>query len=149
MPEKTISFDSFKLPFMKDPYEEFDEEVDEEVEGPDHDGIFDSMEAALPPGAHCLGNVEDEVRNWTSWEIKFHLFVVPLDTTTARYALVRINWDDNWGRWGWEGCAQATGFATVNEAAVAMVEGVFIKWGIDLNAKSGAGYRKFLDRLRR
>ncbi|MEY5061040.1 MAG: hypothetical protein RIS45_961, partial [Planctomycetota bacterium] len=36
-----------------------------------------------------------------------------------------------------------------NEAAVAMVEGLFAKWQIDLKSDDGAPYREFLDSLRR
>jgi hypothetical protein len=144
MPEKTISFDSFELPFMKDPYRHCDDDED-----PDHDEIFEAMESALPKSARLLGSVEDEVDNWTSWEIKFHLYLVPRRKAPWQYALVRINWDDNWGRWRWVGCAQATGYADANEAAVAMVEGLFAKWQIDLTSDDGAPYREFLDCLRR
>lgn len=145
MPEKTISFDSFELPFMKDPYRN----CDDEDEDPDHDEIFEAMESALPKSARLLGNVEDEVDNWTSWEIKFYFYLVPRRQAPWKHTLVRISWDDNWGRWEWEGCARAAGYKDANEAAVAMVEGVFANWQIDLKSEDGAPYREFLDSLRR
>ena len=145
MPEKTVSFDSFELPFMKDPYED----LDEEEEDPDHDEIFESMESALPSSARSLGNVEDEVENWTSWQINSHFYILPLDEAAQRYGLIRIDWDDNWGRWGWEGCAQAAGYESANGAAVAMLEGLFEKWGIELDSEEGEPYRELLDSLRR
>jgi hypothetical protein len=144
MPEKTISFESFELPFMKDPYRKCGHDRE-----PDHYDIFESMESALPKSAQWLGNVEDEVVNWTSWKISFHFYLIPRQRAPWKYALVRINWDDNWGRWRWEGCARSTGYADANEAAVAMVEGVFAAWSIDLGAKREAPYREFLDSLRR
>ena len=144
MPEKTISFEDFELPFMKDPYED----LEDEEEDPDHDEIFESMESALPKSARHLGNVEDEVDNWTSWEIKFHLYLVPRREAPWKHTLIRISWDDNWGRWQWEGCARAAGYKDANEAAAAMVEGLFRKWDIDLDAEDGKPYRKFLDELR-
>jgi hypothetical protein len=144
MPEKTISFEDFELPFMKDPYED----LEDEEEDPDRDEIFESMESTLPSSARSLGNIEDEVLNFTSWEINFHFYILPLDETAKRYALIRINWDDNWGRWEWSGCAQATGYESADEAAAAMVEGLFRNWNIDLDAKDGKPYRKFVDKLR-
>jgi hypothetical protein len=82
--------------------EEEQEEDDTEEEFFDKDEARYVEEDRLPKGAVSIASFSDEVENWTSWDLEAHVFVSPVPEQENSYALLILNWDDNWGRWDWE-----------------------------------------------
>jgi hypothetical protein len=37
-----------------------------------------------------------------TWEISCTYYAVPVPEEVGAYALLVLDWDDNWGRWNWE-----------------------------------------------
>ena len=139
-----ITFESFTLSFMEKKIDGSSEEDGEELSSGE---TFDQMEDSLPSAARFLGRVDDEVDNFTSWKIEDHYFLLPWDCPEFDYALVRITWDDNWGRYGWEGCARIRGEKDPDAAARNLVSATFKNWNIDLDDPARAAYQNFLKRL--
>ena len=139
-----ISFESFTLSFMK---EEIDGSTEEDGEELSSAEAFDRMKGSLPPAAQFLGRVDDEVENFTSWKIEDHYFLLPWECPEFDYALIRITWDDNWGRYEWASDVRGSGFSDSKEAARVMVAAMFESWSFDLNSDEFEIYRDFLKKL--
>ena len=114
-------------------------------EQPSRRDILERMQANIPASAVDVGNFRHEVSNWTSWQLDEYFYVTPWDEPGFDWALFRIGWDDNWGRYYWGSCARITGVKQPMAAARAMVGGLFGKWGIDLEKEENTAYQNFLD----
>ena len=141
-PQK-ISFKPFTLSFM----EEASGSSEEDGEELSSAEAFDRMEDSLPPDARFLGQLDDEIDNFTSWKIEDHYFLLPWEGPEFDFALVRITWDDNWGRYEWGGCARISGEKDPDAAARQLVSGTFKNWNIDLDDPERAAYQDFLKKL--
>jgi hypothetical protein len=139
-----ISFESFTLGFMEEKTDGSSEEDGEELSSAE---TLDRMEAALPSAARFLGRVDDEVENFTSWKIEDHYFLLPWEGQEFDYALVRISWDDNWGRFEWGACSRICGEKDPDAAARKLVSATFKNWNIDLDDPERAAYQDFLKTL--
>ncbi len=148
--EKVVNFDAFELDFMLavDSQSTENDEADEDDEPEyDNDEIFEKMLAQIPDDAVGLGTLDDEVDNFTSWEIEIFFSVIPLKNSEFNWALFGITWDDNWGRWGWECYARATTISDSHEAARMMIRHLFERWGYDLGENGDNAYKRFLNSI--
>ena len=139
-----VSFAKFHLSFMDLPFVNKGDDEDPE-EPPSRRDILERMQANIPDSAVDVGNFRHEVSNWTSWRLDEYFYVTPWDRPGFDWALFRITWDDNWGRYHWETCARITGVKQPRAAARAMVGGLFEKWGVDLEKEENAAFQDFLD----
>ena len=143
----TVNLDSFTLDFTeRDPNEgaAWDEEGERIL---DNEDVLEQMLDAIPSDAIELGTLEDEVDNWTSWQINDRYFVTPWEGEAFEWALFRISWDDNWGRYGWESCARASGIKEGRHAGRIMFKALVESWGYDLDGNEHEAYRNFLDQI--
>lgn len=144
MSPASISFEDFTLPFMKET-ECDDELVDEDEVDPRE--LLKKMKASVPDDAIYLGSVKAEAYNWTSWQTKDKYYLIPVSGDGFEWALFRISWDDNWGRYEWSADARGSGFADAQDAARAIAEALFKNWGLDLTNRDNRSYIKFLKKL--
>ena len=93
-----------------------DDEADVE-ENEDEDQDIEQFENKLPRDATFLGQIDDEVLNFTSWKIEDHYYMVPWEGPEFDWAVFRISWDDNWGRYDWSGDMRIKGVPDRKEAA--------------------------------
>ena len=158
METPVLNFERFQLPFLmesrdligqdtaNDANDEEDDEDDEEEE--DADLVKENMEDKIPNTAIFLGQVETEVRNWTSWTIQDDYYILPLHDDEFDWALFRISWDDNWGRWDWSPDGRIKGCVNnYKEAAKFILTELWSKWEIDLNKSENKEYAKILERI--
>lgn len=138
-----ISYARFELPFLKqkDGSGDFEEET-ENADGQDQDIEF--FENKLPKNAVFIGQIDDEVSNFTSWKIEDHYFIIPWQEDKYEWAMFRISWDDNWGCFGWTSDARIKGVLDRNEAARRMLKGLFAKWKYDLRKREYAAHRNLI-----
>jgi hypothetical protein len=79
--DAVVNFDLFDLDFVSD--EKSSNSVatgaDEEEEEFSYDGdkVLDEMQAEIPQNAKAIGLLEDEVENFTTWQIRIHFYVIP------------------------------------------------------------------------
>ncbi len=141
MSPPAISFDNFELPFTSS---ETSCDADEEESDSTDIGSFEDQ---IPKNAVFVGTNDSEVDNWTSWKIEDHYYVIPWEGSEFDWALFRISWDDNWGRYDWSTDARIKGVADPREAARQMVRGLFAQWGIDLSEADRRADREFLESI--
>lgn len=94
-----------------DPEAEEDEEDLDRLEGQERE-----IER-LPNKAVEIACFEDQVDHspGLSWQISCSYYVVPIGDPGA-YALFVLDWDDNWGRWGWDVPGAVSGAPSAREA---------------------------------
>ena len=104
-----VDYTEFSLPFFKTVYakddqdDESEEDDDDENAGPlSKEDALEAMQDLIPSFVHPIGSVEDTVENWTSWLSEDHFYLIPWQGDDFQWALFRISWDDNWGKWEWE-----------------------------------------------
>ena len=146
MPDPILNFDDFVLPFIKNLPDYPDEEESES-----EDFSFDTshqkalMEEALPAEYTFLGTIDTNVSTW-SMEADYYLLSVKDESFD--WALIRINWDDNWGQWEWAFDARLKGLKDQPlKAARLMLTELWKTWSIDLSSPEDRAYRQFLERL--
>ncbi len=166
MPNPHIDLeDDTRLPFMTSPYRHLAEhDGDEGDEGVAADGSDDTevdhkaalkrMQAAIPPDATELGCLEYELDHspGLSWRIEDHFYLVPAEQPNGGWFIIRISWDDNYGRYAWCKDASGSGFASASEAAASMVKALFDSWSFSDEDEPDPGAdarREFLARLER
>lgn len=145
-PNITVDLKPFDLDFMRDASSEIEDDAEEEREY-SRDDALDEMQASIPASAIELGTLEDEVENFTTWEIKDHFYVIPWELDEYDWALFRISWDDNWGRYDWNTCARVSGVKDYREAARTMLRAVFENWSLDLDSDENRSYRTFIENV--
>ena len=131
----TMDFEKFTFPFMENNYDEYD--IYEVVE---------NMQNDLPAEAIELGLINDEVDNWCSWKIEDYYYLLPWKSKPFNWALIRISWDDNWGRYQRESCGRISGKSHYQEPTRILLRALFEdEYGFDLNDPDRAGYREFVE----
>lgn len=136
-----INFDMFSLPFIA---ENVGESEDEREDYSDPSVVLEKMEDSIPKTAKFIGVFEDEVNNWTSWKVEDHFYIIPWQDEGFEWALFRITWDDNHGRYDWDCCARVFGIAEYKEAARFMLKELYKSWGYDLKEKSNKSLKEFM-----
>jgi hypothetical protein len=144
MEEEIIDFEEFELHFLTASNE--DNEDDEEEM--DNDEIKENMESKIPVQTIFLGSIETDVENWTSWSVQDSYYIHPLTNEQFDWALFRITWDDNWGRWEWSFDTRLKGHVgNYKEAARTMIDKLWKKWNIDLNDSDYKVFREFIKEI--
>jgi hypothetical protein len=80
------------------------ERDEDETEELDRLEALDYEVDRLPGSATEVASFEDYVDNAPpspSWHIEAYYFLVPLPSIEDGFALLELDWDDNWGRWTW------------------------------------------------
>jgi len=138
---------------MREEEDEFDDEdeeaVDEDPEDPTSDEVLEQMQAAIPADAKSLGTLEYHLDHspGLSWKIEDHFYLVPLKGEKYEWALIRITWDDNYGRYQWAEDSGGSGFGDARAAARAMVAAVFKSWGTEDDGVAPDAQQEFLEGL--
>ena len=105
--EKKIDLAPFELSFMTNSYDNLEPIQDDTDMQSRNDSAFEMMEDSIPNTAYFLGSVDFEVDNWRSWVQKSNYYIISGTSNDGfKWALFRINWDDNWSSWNWEGLAK-------------------------------------------
>lgn len=138
-----VSTDTFELPFMMNKGGERASDGDE-----NEDSDLEYFENQLPSDAVFLGLIDTSVDNWTSWKLEDHYYIVPITDDDYKWALVRISWDDNWGRYDWSGDARIKSLVDPNDAALAMIHALLKQWDIDLTEADNQIFAEFLASLK-
>ena len=138
----SLNFDDFELPFLT---ESSNKESIDDQEELDVLEAKEKMETLIPDSAYCLGLLEAEIDNWTTWSLKDEYYIYPLNGGEFNWALFRISWDDNWGRWDWSfDCRLKDGSVNYREAARIMLQALWGKWGLDIHDSENEHYYEFL-----
>jgi hypothetical protein len=146
MTDYILSFEDFELPFVHE-VQDYPDENEEESE----DFSFDTsdqkalMEEALPVDYYFLGTIDTNV---STWSMEADYYLLPLKDESFDWALIRINWDDNWGRWDWAFDARLKGLKDQPlEAARLMLTELWKTWNIDLSNREDRAYKNFLAQM--
>lgn len=146
MEDYILSFEDFDLPFIGE-VPDYPNEEEEESE----DFSFDTshqkalMEEALPDDYYFLGTIDTNV---SSWSMEADYYLLPVQDESFDWALIRINWDDNWGQWEWAFDARLKGLkGQPLEAARLMLTELWKTSNIDVSRPEDRAYRNFLVRL--
>jgi hypothetical protein len=96
-----------------------------------------------------VGSIESDTSDAPShsWVTEDYYYVMPWKHGRYDWALFRISWDDNWGRYGWTADVRVRGFKDALSAARYMCRKLFERWRIDLRARGSAAYRQFLEEM--
>ena len=135
MTPTNIDYSAFELPLLP----EADVELDEDEDEGDGDGEFLTpkektlkiMQQRIPADAIFIGSLNEEICNWTSWELDDHFYLLPWKADGFEWALFRISWDDNWGRHEWEPISRISGVTEAKDAVRAMMDHWITKCGMD------------------
>lgn len=142
MEKPIIDLGEFDLHFLteSDKGEENDEMSNQEFK--------ENIESRIPEQTIFLGTFDSEAENWTSWSIKDDYYIHPLLNDQFDWALFRITWDDNWGRWELSFDARLKGFKDNHkEASRLIIKTLWTKWNIDLKARENKPWVKFLKEI--
>ena len=133
MPTPNIDYASFELPLLpgETPAPD-DDEGDEDEESRSREEVLEAMQERIPADAIFIGSLNDEVCNWTSWELDDHFYLLPWKKADGfDWALFRISWDDNWGRHDWEPISRISDVTEAKKAVRAMMDHWITKCGLD------------------
>ena len=105
----------------------------------------ESAMSQLGPGAIEPASFEDDVDHspGLSWHTNLSIFVVPIPDVKGGFALLVLDWDDNWGRREWR-CEAALGGAGSRDAATAAL---LEKLRADYADGASPAFRAFLNSL--
>ena len=165
MDKPILNLETFELPFfnegkypqsprsnleilLSNKSEDISEEDIEEEE--DNDIIKENMESRIPKSAIYLGPLEYDTENGpNSWITRDEYYIYPLQNDEYDWAIFRISWDDNWGRWEWSSDARIKGlFANYKEAARLLLYKLWENWQLDLNDSENNPYVNFLKQFK-
>jgi hypothetical protein len=144
-----INYDEFTLPFLPVENEE-DSEDCEEVEYSKYDHL-EELQALIPADVIFLGELNNEIPHspGLTWDIEDYYYLMKWKDADYDWALFRITWDDNWGRYEWSTGARIKGVQDSQQAARIMFKGLLENWGFDLHDEDlvddYAPYREFLE----
>ena len=154
MPEPIIVLNcGLDLPFMRTQEQDFGDEAedvaDQSPDEPTSDEVLKQMQAVIPTDASSLGTLEYHLDHspGLSWKIEDHFYLVPLRGAKYEWALIRITWDDNFGRYQWAEDAVGSGFGDARAAARAMVSAVFKSWDAEDDGAASDAQQEFLKAL--
>jgi len=134
----SVDLTKFDLPFSTE--DGGGSEVEEDAYA-----VLDDMRKHLPDSVVLVGVVECDVQGWTTWKIHSEYYVLPLDEDT--FALFRLDWDDNWGRWEWCADARVTGAGGPWASARLMLEALWNDWQLDVDEEGNEAYRELIDSI--
>ena len=150
MDKPILNFETFELPFFIEtknhlPQDLSDDGIEEEEE--DADMVKENMESRIPSSAIYLGPVKGYLENGsTTWITRDEYYLFPLQSDHYDWAVFRISWDDNWGRWQWSSDGRIKGLeASYKEAARLILCELWQNWQLDLNNSENESYVKFLE----
>lgn len=153
MDKPNLNFEMFELPFFIETKDYLlpdvsDYDIEEEKE--DSDMVKENMESRIPKSAIYLGPVEGDVENsTTTWITQDEYYIYPLKDDEYDWALFRICWDDNWGRWEWSSDGRIKGLKTnYKEAARLILYELWKQWQLDLNDSENKSYVNFLKQFK-
>ena len=153
MDKPILNFETFELPFFIETKDHLiqgvsDDENEEEEE--DTDMVKENMESRIPSPAIYLGPVEGEVENGpTTWITRDEYYIYPLQSEEYDWAVFRISWDDNWGRWQWSSDGRIKGLeASYKEAARLILYELWKQWQLDLNDSENKSYVNFIEQFK-
>lgn len=153
MDRPNLNFEMFELPFFIETKDYLlpdvsDYDIEEEKE--DSDMVKENMESRIPKSAIYLGPVEGDVENsTTTWITQDEYYIYPLKDDEYDWALFRICWDDNWGRWEWSSDGRIKGLKTnYKEAARLILYELWKQWQLDLNDSENKSYVNFLKQFK-
>lgn len=138
-----VNLENFQLDFMNSTPGAHDGDDDR---GTSQSEALEMMQELIPSSAEEIGEFRNEVDNWTSWQSDDRYYILPWEGDDFDWALFRISWDDNWGRYDWGSCARISGMDDSMEAAKVMLKGLFQSWKIDIDDPDN-GYREFIDSI--
>jgi hypothetical protein len=151
MQKAILNFKSFELPFFTEIKDKRHLNIsdDDNEEDDDNDLIKENMESRIPKSAVYLGLVETEVENMTtSWKINDEYYIYPLQDDDYNWAVFRISWDDNWGRWDWIPDGRLKGLsANYKEAARLILGELWEEWQVDLDDPENEAYLNMLEQM--
>lgn len=92
-------------------------------------GLYEGKPNALrqlPAGASEVASFQKDVDHspGLTWHIELTLFVVVIPTIENAFALLCLDWNDNWDRWEWL-CDHAVGGASSKGEATASLLGAY------------------------
>lgn len=96
-------------------------DYDEDLEEDPLSDFYEGKDAALEQlgvEAREVASFENDIDHspGLSWHIDLTLFVAPIPAVEGGFALLNLDWDDNYGRWEWR-CENAlTGASSMEEA---------------------------------
>ena len=128
MTPPNIDYSAFKLPLLPDTAPAPD---DEDEETPSREEVLEAMQEQIPADAIFIGSLNEEICNWTSWELDDHFYLLPWKADGFEWALFRISWDDNWGRYEWQSISRISGVTEAKDAVRAMMDHWITKCGMD------------------
>lgn len=131
--EKLSEFKVLLLPSNDD--EDFEASTDKYEE-------IDRLSVIADEVAEYENEIDDSPHH--SWRSELSLFVAEIPDRADCYALLELDWDDNWGTWKWSCEAVVEGAPSRQAAATAMLE----RYARERLSNSGGGaYQAFLEGL--
>jgi hypothetical protein len=143
-----INYDSFTLSFVRQCDVNKDSEEDDESEDSRFDQLV-AMQDQIPKECIFLGELNNEIDHspGLSWAIEEYYYLMPWSSPEYDWALFRISWDDNWGRFEWTTDARIKGVTEPKKAARLMFQGLMDKWGYDLSDEDYEPYSDLFESL--
>ena len=141
------NFENFELSFFNETKDQLPQDVSDDDLQEDADIVKENMESRIPESAIYIGTDETEVDHMsTTWITQDDYYIYPLKNDEYDWAVFRISWDDNWGRWYWSPDGRIKGFVTnYEEAARLIIYELWKRWGLDLNDSENKLYLTFLE----
>ena len=147
-----INYDSFELPFVQEALAGKDNVGDAsgEYDKADH---LKAMQKQIPAEYIFLGEIIFEIPHspGLTWDIDDYYYLMRWTDSDYDWALFRITWEDNWGRYEWSADARINGERDSKKAARLMFKGLMDSCGIDLKdeelEEDYTPYREFLQAI--
>ena len=148
MRERVIETDLSWYRFMTNPYPR--RPADWEGEEDDKAALA-KMLSRVPKRAYPLGVFGQTIadRPCFSWTTDDRFFLLRLRGRKHEWAMFRISWDDNEGRYEWQTGVVGSGFASPKEAAEAMLRHLYREWSVDVDQPEYEEQRDFLESVLR
>ena len=140
-----LSYEPFLLPFLPNVVDDASKDGGEEDELSKEDQL-EKMQDQIPGDVVFLGEIGNEIDHspGMSWLVEDYYYLMPWKGGEYDWALFRISWDDNWGRYDWTMDARIRDVADPKKAARQMITGLLESWGVDLKERDNAPYKRFL-----
>ncbi|MBT4966312.1 MAG: hypothetical protein HOM79_08830 [Alphaproteobacteria bacterium] len=122
---------------------ETDEESEEDELTPEED--LEMKLDQLPSSASEIASFENDIDHspGLSWHSELTLYLVPVKAYPGGYALLVLDWDDNYGCWEWRVEAALMGAESINAAKKSLIE----KYCEEYFPGSSGNFRHFLKGL--
>ena len=122
---------------------EVDEENEEDELTPEED--WELKLGQLPGSALEIASFENDIdpSPGLSWHSELTLYLVPVKAHPGGYALLALDWDDNWGRWEWRVEGALKGAGSIDVAKKSLIA----KYCEEYLPGSSGNFRNFLEGL--